>query len=193
MIKAAESQGKRIGVQGKRYEGYMVWINALIASGGGQIITDADKGDQAVPTVASPAGDAAAEVIGTLARSSAAPTDLSNAGEEEARALFQGTTGSFMVNWPYVYTAAKGEVETGALDQSVVDDIAWARYPAMADGSTEQAAPRWDQPRHRQRSPDIPIRRWTRSSASLRSSTTPSTWSNPATRRPGPRRTTTRR
>ena len=35
MIDAAESQGKRIGVQGRRYEGYMVWINALIASGGG--------------------------------------------------------------------------------------------------------------------------------------------------------------
>jgi len=134
MIQAAESQSKKIGVQGKRYEGYMVWINALIASGGGQIITDADKGDQAVPTVASPAGNAAAEVVGTLASSSAAPTDLSNAGEEEARALFQGSTGSFMVNWPYVYTAALGEVDTGALDQAVADDIAWARYPAMAEG-----------------------------------------------------------
>ena len=33
MIKAAEGQGKKIGVQGKRYEGYMVWINALIVSG----------------------------------------------------------------------------------------------------------------------------------------------------------------
>ena len=31
MIDAAESQGKRIGVQGRRYEGYMVWINALIS------------------------------------------------------------------------------------------------------------------------------------------------------------------
>ncbi len=107
MIEAAESQDKRIGVQGRRYEGYMVWINALIASGGGQIIENAELGDDATPTVASPAGDAAAEIVGTLARSPAAPADLSTAGEEEARSIFQGADGSFMVNWPYVYNAAQ--------------------------------------------------------------------------------------
>ena len=32
----------------------MVWINALIASGGGQIITNADQGKDATPTIASP-------------------------------------------------------------------------------------------------------------------------------------------
>ena len=107
MIEAAESQGKRIGVQARRYEGYMVWINALITSGGGQIIENADLGADATPTVASEAGDKAAEIVGTLARSSAAPADMSTAGEEEARSLFQGDSGSFMVNWPYVYNAAK--------------------------------------------------------------------------------------
>ena len=131
MIDAAESQDKRIGVQGRRYEGYMVWINALVESGGGQIIEDADAGVDATPTVATPAGDAAADIVGRLARSSARPPDLSTAGEEEARSLFQGDSGSFMVNWPYVYGAAKEGVETGAIDQSVLDDIAWARYPRV--------------------------------------------------------------
>ena len=37
MIKAALGQGKKISEQGARYEGYMVWINALVLSGGGQI------------------------------------------------------------------------------------------------------------------------------------------------------------
>jgi multiple sugar transport system substrate-binding protein len=134
MIEAAESQGKRIGVQGRRYEGYMVWVNALITSGGGQIIENADLGADATPTVASEAGDKAAEIIGSLARSSAAPSDMSTAGEEEARSLFQGADGSFMVNWPYVYNAAKEAVAQGAIDQSVVDDIAWARYPAASAG-----------------------------------------------------------
>jgi len=134
MIDAAEKQGTKIGVQGRRYEGYMVWINALIASGGGQIITNADQGAKATPTVASPAGDAAADVVGRLARSSASPADLSTAGEEEARSLFQGSGGGFMVNWPYVYGAAKEAQSKGALDQSVIDDIGWARYPrVMAD------------------------------------------------------------
>ena len=53
MIEAAEAEGKRIGVQGRRYEGYMVWINALVRSGGGQIIENPELGADATPTVAS--------------------------------------------------------------------------------------------------------------------------------------------
>jgi multiple sugar transport system substrate-binding protein len=117
----------------------MVWINALVASGGGQIIENAEAGDEAVPTVASPAGDAAADIVGRLARSSAAPPGLSTATEEEARSTFQGSGGGFMVNWPYVYAAAQAAVEAGALDQAAFDDIAWARYPRVSDG--EASAP----------------------------------------------------
>ena len=32
MLKAAVGQGKKISTQGQRYEGYMVWINALVLS-----------------------------------------------------------------------------------------------------------------------------------------------------------------
>jgi multiple sugar transport system substrate-binding protein len=131
MIEAAESEGKRIGVQARRYEGYMVWINALISSGGGQIIENPELGADATPSVASPAGDRAAEVVGGLARSSAAPADISTAGEEEARSTFQSDNGSFMVNWPYVYNAAGESLAQGAIDQATYDDIAWARYPAV--------------------------------------------------------------
>jgi trehalose/maltose transport system substrate-binding protein len=134
MIKAAEAQGKRIGVQGRRYEGYMVWINALISSAGGEILTNPELGVKATPSMASPAGDEAADIVGTLARSSAAPADMSTAGEEEARSTFQSSQGSFMVNWPYVYGAAKDSVKAGAISQSVFDDIAWARYPEATEG-----------------------------------------------------------
>jgi multiple sugar transport system substrate-binding protein len=34
-----------------------------------------------------------------------------------------------MVNWPYVYGAAAEAVSEGALSESVLDDIGWARYP----------------------------------------------------------------
>jgi trehalose/maltose transport system substrate-binding protein len=44
-----------------------------------------------------------------------------------------------MVNWPYVYNAAQESVAAGAIDQSVVDDIGWARYPQVAAG--EVSAP----------------------------------------------------
>jgi len=135
MIDAAEKAGKRIGVQGRRYEGYMVWINALITSGGGQIIENAELGNKATPTVSSPAGNNAADIIGRLSRSSAAPPDLLTAGEEESRALFQGDTGMFMVNWPYVYGAAQSAVKSGAISQAVVDDMGWARYPGAMPGT----------------------------------------------------------
>jgi multiple sugar transport system substrate-binding protein len=134
MINAALKENKVIGVQGNRYEGYMVWINALVTSAGGQIITNVDKGQDATPTIASPAGDAAATIIGDLARSKAAPPAMSTAGEEESRSAFQSDQGMFMVNWPYVYAAAKGDVESGAIKASVVDDIGWARYPEVIAG-----------------------------------------------------------
>jgi multiple sugar transport system substrate-binding protein len=139
MIKAADSQHKVIGVQANRYEGYMVWINALVVSGGGQILGDVEAGKDAKPEINSPAGDEAATIVGDLARSAAAPPAMSTAGEEEARSAFQGSNGGFMVNWPYVYGAAKGDVASGAIDQSVVDDIGWARYPEVKAG--EQSKP----------------------------------------------------
>jgi multiple sugar transport system substrate-binding protein len=138
IIKAATDQGKVIGVQANRYEGYMVWINALVVSAGGQIITNVEKGKDATPEIAGPAGDAAAKVVGDLARSPAAPPAMSTAGEEEARSAFQSDRGMFMVNWPYVYAAAEGDVKAGATTQDVVDDIGWARYPEMAQGEVSK-------------------------------------------------------
>ncbi len=138
MIKAAESQHKVIGVQANRYEGYMVWINALVVSAGGQIVGDVQAGKNAKPEINSPAGDAAAQIIGDLARSPAAPPAMSTAGEEEARSAFQGDTGMFMVNWPYVYSAAKADVPAGATTQAVVDDIGWARYPEVNSGEASR-------------------------------------------------------
>jgi multiple sugar transport system substrate-binding protein len=131
MIKAALAQGKEISEQGARYEGYMVWINALVLSAGGQILTDPEAGKDARPSLAGPAGDKAAEIVGNLARSPAAASDLTVAQEEQGRAVFQGDDGMFMLNWPYVLAAARTAVEEGTLDKAVVDDIGWARYPRV--------------------------------------------------------------
>lgn len=138
MLKAAVSQNKTVAEQGARYEGYMVWINALVLSGGGEILQNADAGRDATPALNSPAGLKAAEIIGSLARSAAAPADLSNAQEEQARATFQSDTGGFMLNWPYVLAAARGAAEDGSLDQAVVDDIGWARYPRVLPDQPSQ-------------------------------------------------------
>jgi multiple sugar transport system substrate-binding protein len=109
----------------------MVWINALVLSGGGEVLQDVEAGRNAKPSLESPAGEKAAEIVGNLARSSAAPVDLSNAAEEQARATFQSEQGMFMLNWPYVLAAARSAAEAGTLDQAIVDDIGWARYPRV--------------------------------------------------------------
>ena len=74
-----------------------------------------------------------------MARNVAAP-GLSTAIEEDARAAFQSDTGGFMVNWPYVYGAVLAGVDDGSVDQSVADDIGWARCPRVDEG-TESAPP----------------------------------------------------
>ena len=133
-IAAAERQGKIVAVEGDRYEGYVVWINALVVSSGGQILADPAAGAAATPAIASAAGDRAAEIVGGLARSPAAAPDVGTAREEEARAAFQGERGGFMVNWPYVWSAARDAVRAGSLAQAIVDDIGWARYPRTESG-----------------------------------------------------------
>jgi multiple sugar transport system substrate-binding protein len=131
MIQAALREHKTIAVQGARYEGYMVWVNALVLSAGGQIVANAGAGRHATPSIASAAGNKAAEIIGHVARSAVAPADLSTAHEEQARATFQSDQGMFMLNWPYVLAAARGALEQGTLGSAVVDDIGWARYPRV--------------------------------------------------------------
>jgi multiple sugar transport system substrate-binding protein len=134
LIRAAERTATTVEVQANRYEGYMVWIAALVASAGGAVIQDPAAGKDAKPGLDSPAGRRAAEVIRALAGSRAANPALSTADEEATRAAFQGKGGGFMVNWPYVYGAAQEAVAAGALDRSVLEDIGWARYPRVDPG-----------------------------------------------------------
>ena len=131
LIKAAERTGTTVEVQGNRYEGYMVWVNALVASAGGKILDDPEVGKDVKPGLDSAAGRKAAVIIRDLGRSRAADPALTTSDEESTRAAFQGSRGGFMVNWPYVYGAAQEAVAAHALDRAVLDDIRWARYPRV--------------------------------------------------------------
>jgi multiple sugar transport system substrate-binding protein len=134
LINAAAQDGKTFQVQAKLYEGYMVWINALVASAGGEILQNPDAGKDVKPALNSGAGTQAARIIAELAHSRAADPGLATADEETARAGFQGANGGFMTNWPYVYGAAQEAVTAGSLPQTVLDDIGWARYPQAIAG-----------------------------------------------------------
>ncbi|MFD1825940.1 MULTISPECIES: extracellular solute-binding protein [Mumia] len=125
VIDAAEETRTTVSVQAKRYEGYSVWINALVSGAGGQIVEDPEAGKDAKITIDSPAGKDAAEIVSKLGNSSAAPPALSNADEGGTVASFSAANGGFLVNWTYVYS-----------DPNVApfkDDIGWARYPQTTD------------------------------------------------------------
>ena len=134
MIKAAAGQHKFVSEQGFKYEGYSVWINALVLSAGGSVVSDTTAGRDATITINSAAGQAAAGVINDLVHSGAASPSLSTDMEEQARAEFEGGSGGFMLNWPYVYAAAQADVKGGAKPASLLDDIGWARYPQVTSG-----------------------------------------------------------
>lgn len=140
VIDAARTTHTTVEVEADLYEGYMVWINALVASGGGEVLKDPAAGKDATPELASRAGRTAAEIIHRVATSGVADPQINTAIEETARTGFQAGNGGFMVNWPYIYAAAKSAVQDGSLDQSVVDDIGWARFPQV-DPGTESAPP----------------------------------------------------
>jgi multiple sugar transport system substrate-binding protein len=69
IIDAASKNDGKVAVQANKYEGYVVWINALIAGAGGEIATNTDKGVDLTMDVDSEAGDKAAAVIEKLAHS----------------------------------------------------------------------------------------------------------------------------
>jgi multiple sugar transport system substrate-binding protein len=139
MIDAAEQTDSTVAITGRRYEGYVVEINSLVASAGGEILEHADRGRDATPVLDSEAGRRAAEVLRRLGRSSAAAPGMTNAIEPDTQIAFNADDGGFMINWPFVYQAALTAVEDGTLDQSVVDDYAWARIPGVDEG--EPGAP----------------------------------------------------
>jgi multiple sugar transport system substrate-binding protein len=128
IIDAAAQNGGKVAVQSNKYEGYVVWINALISGAGGEIATDTDKGVDIKLEIDSPAGEQAAAVIDKLAHSSAAPADMSVAQEGQAGSTFGSSTGSFMVNWTYIYNSYE------ATDPGFNKDIGYARYPQTVQG-----------------------------------------------------------
>lgn len=128
IIDAASENGGKIGVQANKYEGYSVWINALISGAGGDVVSDTDQGADLSIDVDSPAGEDAAAIIEKLASSSAAPADLSVSNEGTAGSTFGSPQGSFMVNWTYIFH----NYDETAPD--VAKDIGYTRYPQTVEG-----------------------------------------------------------
>jgi multiple sugar transport system substrate-binding protein len=129
VIEAAADNGGTVGVQGNKYEAYVVWINALVMGAGGQIISNNEAGKEADIEIGSEAGKEAARVIQKLADSEAAQPDLTTSNEGTSLGLMYEGAGEFMVNWTFVYQNYKTLVDAGDLTKEQLDDLGWAPYP----------------------------------------------------------------
>jgi multiple sugar transport system substrate-binding protein len=103
MIEVAEElpEAGQIQVQAERYEGYTVWVNALIESAGTSIL----KGPEEVELEQKPTEEAL-EVIGKLAHSSASSPELPTSNEDSARLAFEAGKAAFMANYTFAYASA---------------------------------------------------------------------------------------
>jgi multiple sugar transport system substrate-binding protein len=117
MIDDAVKKGTDVEVQAAQYEGLVVWINALIAGAGGQIVNQ--QGDVEVNNTAK----RAAEIEKKLATSPAAPPGMSTNREDQARQGFESGRSDYQVNYTFIYPSA---AEVGGDFQK---NIGWARYP----------------------------------------------------------------
>ncbi|MDN4610281.1 extracellular solute-binding protein [Arthrobacter sp. IIF3SC--B10] len=140
IMEAAKSQEKTLGVQGASAESMTVWVNALIESAGGSIIVDPEATADTIELgLDSDAGTAAAEVISTIGKEGLGGPGLPTQDENASLIGFQGDSGSFMVNYPFVWPATSGAVEAGTVDKKVLDDIGWGIFPRMTED--QESAP----------------------------------------------------
>jgi multiple sugar transport system substrate-binding protein len=98
------SGSNKIEVQAARYEGYTVWFNSLLASAGGQIL-----GRNGSPSLAEGPTVKALSIMKRLATSPSADPSMSNQREDTADQAFNAGRAAFMVNYPFVYAAAKSD------------------------------------------------------------------------------------
>ncbi|WP_457050840.1 extracellular solute-binding protein [Geodermatophilus sp. SYSU D01036] len=132
VVDAAQRTGTDIGAQGARAESLTVWLNALVESAGGSIITQhADDPGGIELGLSSDAAVRAAEVMKTVATSGVAGAAFSNETEDASASAFEGPNGGFMVNWPFVWPRALSAVDAGRLDPSVPADYGWTLYPRV--------------------------------------------------------------
>ncbi len=126
MIEQAEGlkEAGTIQVQANRYEGFMVWANALIESAGTEILS----GPEAIDLEQEPTEKALA-VMGRLANSSAAPANLSTSDEDSARLGFEAGESAFMTNYTFAYASAQAEAP------EIGKEMGYARFPEVVPGT----------------------------------------------------------
>jgi multiple sugar transport system substrate-binding protein len=128
------AESKRIGedgliqVQADQYEGFVVWVNAMLESAGASVL----DGPETV-SLDQQATEAAIETMARFASSDSAAPDIDTSTEDTARLSFEAGGSSFMLNYPFVYPSAKENAP------DVFKQMEATTYPAVVEG--EPSAP----------------------------------------------------
>jgi multiple sugar transport system substrate-binding protein len=121
--KLGPGNGGTIQVQSDKYEGFTVWVNSMVESAGTELLSGPEEVDlQRKPT------EEALAVIGRLANSSAAATDISTSDEDSARLGFEAGDSAFMLNYTFAYGSAGENVP------DIQKKMGFARYPEVVAG-----------------------------------------------------------
>ena len=124
MAKKLKSEGKpyEILFTGAQYEGLVVTYNTLVASAGGQIMSEDGK-----EVVMDEGAVEALEILQEVASSGITDPSLTNAKEQQVEQGFstEGSNAAFELNWPYVYSA----METAKSPR--LENLGWTRYPGV--------------------------------------------------------------
>lgn len=104
-----------IMVQGKQYEGLMVWFTAVLASAGGAIL---DPNDPTKVTLADTPEHRAAtvkalQILKAVATAPGHDPSLTNSDEGAGRLGMETGKASFEINWPFVFASMRSNAAAG--------------------------------------------------------------------------------
>lgn len=104
-----------IMVQGKQYEGLMVWFNSLLASAGGSVLDPNDPDKQTLNDTPEHR-EATLTALRTMKAVATAPghdPSLTNSDESSARLGMENGSAAFEVNWPFVFSSMRSNAAAG--------------------------------------------------------------------------------
>ncbi len=122
-----------IMVQGKQYEGLMVWFNSVLVSAGGQVLDPDDPEKQTLNDT--PEHRAATlKALQTLKAVATAPgrdPSITNSDESSARLGMESGLATFEVNWPFVFPSMRSNSAAG--DVAFLKEVQQQYGPMFAD------------------------------------------------------------
>ena len=122
-----------IMVQGKQYEGLMVWFNSVLSSAGGQVVDPNDPNKQTLNDTPEhrAATVKALQTLKSVATAPGADPSITNSDESSARLGMESGKATFEVNWPFVFPSMRSNA--GAGDVAFLPEVKQEFGPLFAD------------------------------------------------------------